>query len=51
MVTITARAYVKSAGAEQTAGGTERKVEFQITDMEIGRVDTFGPAATMLYGG
>ena len=51
VVTITARAYVKSAGAEQTAGGTEKKVELQITDMEIGGAGNFGAAATMLYGG
>jgi hypothetical protein len=42
---------VKSAGEDQTQGGTEKKVELQVTDMEIGTQNVMGPAATLLYGG
>jgi len=48
---IRARVYVKSAGEDQTQGGTEQKVELQVTDMEIGTQNVMGPAATLLYGG
>jgi hypothetical protein len=48
---IRARCYVKSAGKEETQGGTENMVELQITDLGIEAQNRMGEAATMLYGG
>lgn len=50
VMTVTARVYVKSAGETQTAGGLKKKVELQVTEMEISAVTTFQSAATLLYG-
>ena len=49
---ITAKAVVKSTSAYDTQGGTDMRVELQITDMNIGQTENAqnNDRATKLYG-